>query len=284
MIIALFSDVHGRILLALKLCRRWEQETGEQIDLILQAGDLGAFPNMDRLDKASRRHAEKDPTELGFIEYFVEPCPMAEEVLADLQADLVFVRGNHEDHDFLDQQEERVSEEESIFPVDCYHRVFCLKGGTVYTYEKEGKILRVLGIGRVGDTNIEPKNIQPHEEERALSHPPDSCDILLTHDTARDFVTAGMGSQLIWLLVHELHPTYHFFGHIGQAVAAQQYPHCSTMAAKLENLRWMPREQATRLQDGAMGILRWEGPGRHAFEVVEAPWWRDYTIHSWKHL
>lgn len=39
--IAVFADVHGRILLAFKLCARWEKETGEQIDLILQAGDMG---------------------------------------------------------------------------------------------------------------------------------------------------------------------------------------------------------------------------------------------------
>ena len=40
--IAIFADLHGRILLAFKLCARWQKETGEQIDLILQAGDLGA--------------------------------------------------------------------------------------------------------------------------------------------------------------------------------------------------------------------------------------------------
>jgi Icc-related predicted phosphoesterase len=282
--IAIFADVHGRILLALKLCRRWEKETGQRIDLILQAGDLGAFPSLDRLDKASKRHAERDPSELGFIEYFVEPCSMAEEVLADLQADVVFVRGNHEDHDFLDQKEEQVSEDDSVFPVDCYRRILCLKGGAVYTYEKGGELFRVLGMGRVGDTALESKYIQPHEEERALSQTHDSCEILLSHDTARDFVTAGMGSQLVWFLVHELQPVFHFFGHIGQAVTARPYPGCSTIAAKLENLEWLPREQGNRLQDRAMGILRWEEPGRHVFEVVEAPWWREYTIDSWKHL
>ena len=68
--IAVFADLHGRVLLAFQLCARWERETGEKIDLILQAGDLGAFPDMSRLDKATRRYIEKDPTERGFLDHF----------------------------------------------------------------------------------------------------------------------------------------------------------------------------------------------------------------------
>ena len=35
--IAILADVHGRLLLAFKLVERYQRETGEQIDLILQA-------------------------------------------------------------------------------------------------------------------------------------------------------------------------------------------------------------------------------------------------------
>jgi hypothetical protein len=38
--IAIFSDLHGRILLAFALCARWQRESGERIDLILQAGNF----------------------------------------------------------------------------------------------------------------------------------------------------------------------------------------------------------------------------------------------------
>lgn len=71
--IAIFADVHGRILLAFKLVGRFQQETGEKIDLILQCGDMGIFPDPTKLDKATIRHAESDETELGFSEHFVEP-------------------------------------------------------------------------------------------------------------------------------------------------------------------------------------------------------------------
>ncbi len=35
--IAVFSDVHGRILLCFALCARWERETGERVELTVQA-------------------------------------------------------------------------------------------------------------------------------------------------------------------------------------------------------------------------------------------------------
>ncbi|GHO42027.1 metallophosphatase family protein [Ktedonospora formicarum] len=80
--IAIFSDLHGRLLLAFQLCRRWQRETGENIDLILQAGDVGAFSDVQRLDKATRRYAEQDPTELGFLEHFRHYDSAVDKVLA----------------------------------------------------------------------------------------------------------------------------------------------------------------------------------------------------------
>src|SRR5215472_2361742 len=90
--IAVFADIHGRILLAFKLCARWEQETGERLDLILQAGDMGIFPEVSRLDKATIRFAEQDPTELGFMKNFVEYDDETAAVLAQTMCNLVFVR------------------------------------------------------------------------------------------------------------------------------------------------------------------------------------------------
>src|SRR6266436_811350 len=95
--IAIFADLHGRVLLAFKLCARWQQETGEHIDLILQAGDLGYFPDRTRLDRATIRHAERDPTELGYLEHFVAARPEVGKALAGTSCPMIFVRGNHED-------------------------------------------------------------------------------------------------------------------------------------------------------------------------------------------
>ena len=63
--IAVFADVHGRILLTFMLCARWEQETGQRIDLILQAGDLGSFPTAPHWIR--RRDASPAPTRLNWL-------------------------------------------------------------------------------------------------------------------------------------------------------------------------------------------------------------------------
>jgi hypothetical protein len=86
--IAVFADVHGRILLCFKLCARWQRETGEQLDLILQAGDLGVYPDRARLDKATIRHAERDPSELGFLDDFAAYRAEVAAVLAETRCPL----------------------------------------------------------------------------------------------------------------------------------------------------------------------------------------------------
>jgi hypothetical protein len=91
--IAVFADVHGRVLLAFKLCARWQQETGETIDLILQAGDLGAYPDISHLDRATIKHARKDPTELGFAEDFSQHNDEGTATLSQTNCPMWFVRG-----------------------------------------------------------------------------------------------------------------------------------------------------------------------------------------------
>src|SRR3954452_23284936 len=90
-----FGDLHGRILPAFRLALAWQREHGERLAGLLQAGDLGYFPDASRLDKATKRHAEKDPLELGALQ-IAAPSPMADVVFAesDLPEALWFTAGN----------------------------------------------------------------------------------------------------------------------------------------------------------------------------------------------
>lgn len=69
--IAIFADIHGKFLLPFKLVDLYQKETGNEIDLILQCGDMGAFPDIKNLDKATLRHASRDRDELGFYDDFI---------------------------------------------------------------------------------------------------------------------------------------------------------------------------------------------------------------------
>ncbi|HEX5271729.1 MAG TPA: hypothetical protein VFW33_14625, partial [Gemmataceae bacterium] len=58
-----FGDLHGRVLPAFRLARAWSREHAIALAGLLQVGDLGYFPDPARFDKATKRHAEKDPLE-----------------------------------------------------------------------------------------------------------------------------------------------------------------------------------------------------------------------------
>jgi hypothetical protein len=285
--IAVFADVHGRVLLCFKLCARWQRETGEPVDLILQAGDLGAFPDPARLDRATVRHAAHDPSELGFAEHFVRRGPVADAVLAQTACPLVFVRGNHEDQQWLDALESRA--DGPTFPVDPYGRVHCLKTGIPYVVGGDGDPTTVLGIGRVGppigETVLDkPVYIQPHERARLNLLGEHTIDVLLTHDAARDFVRPGYGVAETRLILDYFRPAYHFYGHVETPLDRRTDANGVTVSCKLSDLTWDRSERGAPLNAGAMGILRWHDAEHQRFEVVEAPWLREYTAATWTYV
>ncbi len=289
--IALFADLHGRILLCFKLCARWEKETGQKIDLILQAGDLGAFPEVSRLDKATQKRAREDETVLGFMHHFLHYHPHEAAILTQTTCPLIFVRGNHEDHCWLDELEQQTSQ--PIFPIDAYQRLWCLKSGMPFTFRRADEEVTILGIGRVGvpdgkEDLQQAKYIQHYEVQRLLQLPAMSVDILLTHDTARHFVKQGAGLAEIHTALTTHTPQYHFFGHYGKVRQIKSYK-CAkkstkTISCKLADLRWDKTVKSMTLEDGAMGILRWQGPANHKLEIIDADWYKEYSALTWRSL
>jgi Icc-related predicted phosphoesterase len=283
--IAVFADLHGRILLAFKLCARWQQETGETIDLILQAGDLGAYPATSQLDRATIKHAQKDPTELGFSNDFTIYRDDVAAILSQTKCPMWFVRGNHEDHTWLDTIEQQ--HEDSIFPVDVYQRIFCMKSGLPTTFNANGSTITVMGIGRIaplpGEQKVaQSKYIQPYELERIYNLDNPHIDILLTHDTALDFLTVNFGMEEIRLVLDSFTPAYHFHGHTEQPYYQKMDTKGKTIVIKLSDLHWNDKTSHSSLEAGGMGILRWLNSQKHQFEVVEADWFNHYTAQSWR--
>jgi hypothetical protein len=279
--IAIFADFHGRILLAFKLCARWERETGEKLDLILQAGDMGIFPEPSRLDKATQRHAQQDPTELGFMQYFAAYSDEAAAVLAQTTCNLVCVRGNHEDHLWLDDLERQALG--PLFSVDVYRRLYCLKTGVPYIYTTGNEQLTILGIGRAGPKSLEMKDkyIQPYEQEQLKKVGNTTIDVLLTHDVSPGTSTSKVGMVEVASTLREYQPRYHFHGHIGgeciQGVVEQ-----STQFCKLADLEWYDASQV--VHPGSMAILRWTDSSTHALSVVRDAWYKEYTFNTWQYL
>jgi Icc-related predicted phosphoesterase len=291
--IAVFADLHGRLLLAFKLCARWQQETGERIDLILQAGDLGAFPSLERLDRATRVYAERDPTELGFLEHFSHSDTEVAALLAGTSCPLVFVRGNHEDHIWLDELERQHGG--ALFPVDAYQRVFNLRTGLPWTFHLQDEHITVLGIGRIAppptsEDRQQARYIQQDESARIYQLDDVPVDVLLTHHSRPDFVlleregqirTAGGMPEIVHIL-DRWRPACHFFGHYGGPPQVRTDANGVTLSVKLADLHW--ERGGSVLQAGSMGLLHWHSRARHSFEVLDTPWLKEYTAWTWRDI
>src|SRR4051812_18591367 len=131
----IFGDLHGRILPAFRLALRWEREHGLRLAGLLQVGDLGYFPDLARLDKATARQAAADPLELG-THLIAEPNREADAVFhgeAGPPPPLWFTAGNHEDFLALSERDRDGGRRAASFAVDAYGFVRCLRDGRVET-------------------------------------------------------------------------------------------------------------------------------------------------------
>ena len=286
--IAVFSDLHGRILLCFLLCARWERETGERIDAILQAGDLGAYPNEAGIDRATLQHARRDPAELGFSTDFVTYHQEIARVLEQTRCPLIFVRGNHEDQAWLDQLEQR--SDSPLFPVDAYQRLHCLKTGAPYMLrasDGSGESLTILGIGRIGPPSgvanpRKPKYIQAYEEHRLHSLDSLALDILLTHDVPRHSFEPDAGMDEIRQILDTTKPRYHFYGHTEEPYRERLDPNGVTTSCRLADLNWYDPTTRGRLSPDVMGILRWRDRDNVSFAPVRARWLDEYNSWNWR--
>ncbi|MFY7845741.1 metallophosphoesterase family protein [Chryseobacterium gambrini] len=277
--IALFSDIHGKILLPFKLVDLYQKETGSKIDFILQCGDLGAYPIIENLDKATIKHAQYDRDELGFHDDFTKENPEIKVFLNELNINMICVRGNHEDHDFLDRLEKE-NPDESIFPIDIYGRVFVCKSGLEQTLETEDEVLHFVGIGRIGDRKgrSEKRFIQDYErfEIKKLLKTNNTFDVLITHD--KDDSQSGYGMPEIREVLDNIIFQYHFYGHTGEPFREETDVNGITQSIKVRELEF---NENGMLEKGCMIILTKEN-GELSIEIVDENFTNKMTKFNWK--
>lgn len=274
--LAIFADIHGKFLLPFKLVHHYQVLTGNKIDWILQCGDMGAFPDKNRMDKATLRHAQKDRDELGFYDDFVTPKPEISDFLNALNIPMYCVRGNHEDHAFLDQLEQS-AQHQPAFSIDCYQKVWVLKTGEPLIFSQADEQISVLGVGRIGDRKgrNHPEFIQPYEQqalkkfiksvENGKTPEP---DILITHDKSSDSVR-GYGSEEIAELLDKVAFSYHFYGHTGEPFSQVLAENGITQSVKVKELEF---DKNGKLEHGCMLILAVEQKdGEKVFTLTPVP-------------
>jgi hypothetical protein len=277
-----FGDLHGRVLPAFRLALAWQREHGERLAGLLQVGDLGFFPDVSRLDKATRRYAVRDPLELG-AQLVAAPSPEADAVFAgpDVPEALWFTAGNHEDYDALGLLEHGPDATADDFPVDVYGRVRCLRDGHVALLPGGLRVGALWGIDdRAPDARLKVPargRIRPRSGTH-LSY--EAFDVLLTHEAPRDAVRPGSGSSDITTVLQLVRPAFAFFGHYKGPGRLRQQDYRPTEVFHLHGFEL--RGPGGTAEAGSVGVLRWGGQAGR-FEYLSPDWLRTFTRHNWSH-
>ncbi|MGI4872724.1 MAG: metallophosphoesterase [Janthinobacterium lividum] len=278
--VALLADVHGKVLLPFKLVDLYQQETGQKVDVILQCGDLGAYPDLETLDKATVKHAQKDRDELGFHDDFTVEKPEIKQLLDRLDLQMLCVRGNHEDHDYLDQLESQ-HPQESMFPIDVYKRVWVCKTGLPQQFRAGEEVLSFVGVGRIGDRKHRPDKrfIQDYERQvlKKLLKSSAVFEVLLTHDKD-DASQRGYGMAEIRELLDNMPFQYHFHGHTSEPFSRELDVNGVTTSVKIKELEFEP---GGVLPAGCMVVLEKTG-AELTLTVVDTRLTNKLPKHGWR--
>ena len=209
----LIGDVHGHIFHVLLLVALCQTERKEKYDLIIQVGDLGVWPDPDRADAATKRFAAMDPTEFDF-QYLLRPNAIQRKFLSTvrraLNAPVLFIRGNHEDMQWL--------QEHQTGPIDDFGLFQYVADGAVV--EREG--MRIAFLGGIESAKNPAHQLRDDAFDTLMSLKPGSIDLLVTHDAlygfAKGYYGDIKGSQRISRLAEYLAARYHVFGHLHHGI------------------------------------------------------------------
>lgn len=278
-----FGDLHGRILPAFRFAAYWAKRFGRPVSGLLQVGDMGYFPDLSRMDKATLRHAKDDPLELGALDVATR-TRLADQVFdaPDSTFDLWFTAGNHEDFDELERFAQTSGRHQADFAVDAYCRVRGIKDGAVHEFPCGLKVAAVWGVdggGPNGRKNLPPRG---YISERAVDRlTTEAFDVLLMHDAPEGAKRDGYGSEPLRTLIELAQPRFAFFGHYRGDGARVEKDYGKTEVYHMAGFELHTRDGHP--ESGSVGVLTRDEEGS-AFEYIADDDLKPFTRHNWKWL
>lgn len=295
---SVFGDVHGRVPLMILLSRAWQEANDEPLDGILQVGDMGAFPDHRKLDKATARHARDDPDELDFV-HFLSATELAVRLLGDDDTPpIAFCRGNHEDFEFLSRYRHPTA-------LDPFSKLWFVPDGEIMHWRAERTAVRIGAFGGAPPLRESPagRGRKARAARRRAVHrsfglrwqmgprfSPDQAtsafrdgqpiDVLLTHG-GPEHPAFPHGCAHLSRLVERIRPRAHLFGHHHQVVGP--VTESGSCLVGLEHLEFL---RDGSLRPGSWGILTLDD-GCTDFEWMNAPehsWMTPFRRKRWRHL
>ena len=263
--ILLFGDVHGRINHLLALARRIYRIEGQQITKIIQVGDMGAFPYIDRLDTATIEFAKNDKSELDFA-IFMNPNVENRHLIAELRIllnqSIQFIRGNHEDHNWLDSLEKENNES---IPIPIIPNNILEYVPDFYITDYHG-----VKIGFLSGKEDYSNRFKTFIENKI------KLDLLITHyppyGVSIGFKGQIQGSNYVTEVIKTKQPRYHFFGHLHQTLGPFQIGKTISIGLSLliQPLRNNPAQD---LLPGSIGLYDTES---RTFSFIFEDWFSLY--------
>jgi Icc-related predicted phosphoesterase len=276
-----FGDLHGRILPAFRFATFVAQEMGAGFDGLLQVGDLGYFPDVSRLDKATLRHAKDDPSELGALDV-VQASEVADWVFEHplCPETMWFIPGNHEDYHVLNRLAQTAHRERD-FVVDAYCKIRCIKNGSTVTLPGGLTVGGLWGIdGTGGDRRKKLPDGAYLSESKATQLLGQDFEVLLTHDSAIDAKRVNCGSQLIRDVIELKQPRFAFFGHY-HGDGSEVEPIRESRLFHLSGFELHGRDGTVDL--GSVGLIE-KSEAKLTFQWLDESLLKQFSRHNWKHV
>ncbi len=277
-----FGDLHGRVLPAFRFGSYWSRRNHRPLAGLLQVGDMGYFPNIATMDKATLRHAKDDPLELGTLDIMDLDSPLAKLTFDDdphCPPGLWFTAGNHEDFKELERLA-RGSGDQPDFVVDAFCMVRGIKDGMVKPFDCGLRVGAIWGVD--GDGANSRKNLPPrgYISERAVSRLAwEEFDVLLSHDCPAEAKRVGCGSELLRALLGVAQPRFNFFGHYGGDGSRCAGEFGRTEVYHLAGFELRTREGFP--ESGSVGVLQQTEEG-WAFDFIPDDDLKPFTRNNWK--
>ena len=272
MLIGLLGDVHGRAFHALAAVAEWQETLGRRFDLVVQVGDLGAYTSVERMDAASRRYLDADPSQADFGRLLTAAGRRAaslRRVRRRFDGPIYFICGNHEEFAWLAALPRDAPGTAAVDPFDLFRYV---PDGTVLSVG--GWTLTFLGGAEPGDPNDEEgAALDEAVAGRLLELEPGSLDGLVTHDgpygIGTSYYGTTQGAPAISRLVERLRPRFHVAGHLHHLIGPREAN--GTTYVGLAGLGAAPRpllsEGAGAAIDTETGALTLLGAGARGLEA-----------------
>ena len=256
MIIGFIGDVHGKVFNAIAVAAMWQAVKGKRFDLLIQLGDLGAYPDPDRLDEAGKRYFELDPSQMDF-QHLLQAQGRRAELLRKIRdyfaSPIYFLRGNHEDFEYLNQlAADHATPSGPVNPFDLYRYV---PDGTVMEFGDT----RIAFLGGIETKTPDARSFDGQAYEALNDMGDDAFDILVTHDPPYG-ISVGFqgnlqGSRMVTELIEQTQPTFHLSAHLHHLNGPRSYGRTTSLSLSgLDaSARWAPHD--INYQPGCLATL-----------------------------